>query len=115
LLRRPDGCKLDINFSAQWRVRTEMHVVWKDDAWYVWRPDGMKHRPNGWNRGQMSFRKGWHDRLDGWQGTDFFDLSRSAESSESALNSGILVYNIFLRSLSYLMDLYLLSQLFVLW
>jgi hypothetical protein len=47
LLKRSDGYKLDRTFLAQWRVRTEMHVVWTDDAWSDWRPDGMARRPNG--------------------------------------------------------------------
>jgi hypothetical protein len=54
----PDGCKLDKNFSTQWRVRT-------DDAWSDWRPDGMAHRPDGWNSGQIGVQTAWLDRLDG--------------------------------------------------
>jgi hypothetical protein len=42
-----------------------MHVVRTDDAWSDWRPDGMAHRPNEWNNGQMGVRTGWLDRLDG--------------------------------------------------
>jgi hypothetical protein len=60
-----DGCKLDRNFSTQWRVWTEMHVVRTDDAWSNWHPDGMSRRPDGWNSGQMGVRKGWLDRADG--------------------------------------------------
>jgi hypothetical protein len=58
LLSCSDGCKLDRNFSTQWRVRSEMHVVRTDDAWSDWRPDG-------WNSGQMGVRTGWLDRPDG--------------------------------------------------
>jgi hypothetical protein len=47
LLRRLDGSKLDRNFSTQWRVRTEMHVVRIDDAWSDWRSNGMARRPDG--------------------------------------------------------------------
>jgi hypothetical protein len=65
LLRCPDECKLDRNFSTQWRVRTKMHVVRTDDAWSDWRPDGMARRPNGWNSGQMGVWTGWLDRPDG--------------------------------------------------
>jgi hypothetical protein len=65
LLRRPDGCKLDRNFSTQWRVQTEMHVVRTDDAWSDWRSDGMALRPDGWNSCQMGVRTGWLDRPDG--------------------------------------------------
>jgi hypothetical protein len=65
LLKRSDGYKLDRTFLAQWRVRTEMHVVWTDDAWSDWRPDGMSRRPDGWNSGQMGVRTGWLDRPDG--------------------------------------------------
>jgi hypothetical protein len=53
LLRRPDECKLDRNFSTQWRGRTEMHVVRTDDAWSDWHSDGMACRPDEWNSGQM--------------------------------------------------------------
>jgi len=65
LLRRLDGSKLDRNFSTQWRVRTEMHVVRIDDAWSDWRSNGMARRPDGWNSGQMGVRMGWLDRPDG--------------------------------------------------
>jgi hypothetical protein len=65
LLRRPDGCKLDRNFSTQWRVQTEMHVVRTDDAWSDWRSDGMALRPDGWNSCQMGVRTGCLDRPDG--------------------------------------------------
>jgi hypothetical protein len=54
LLKRPDGCKLDRTFSTQWRVRTERHVVWTDDAWSVWSLDGMARRPDGWNSDRWS-------------------------------------------------------------
>jgi hypothetical protein len=33
-----------------------MNVVRMDDAWSDWRPDGMVHRPDGWNSGQMGVR-----------------------------------------------------------
>jgi len=72
-----------------------MHVVWTDDAWSDWCPDGMVRRPDGWNSGQMGVRTGWLNRSDGWQGTEIFDLSRSVKYSKSALNSGIHVYSIF--------------------
>jgi hypothetical protein len=49
LMKHPDRCKLDRTFSTQWRVRTERHVVRMDDAWFVWSPDGMARRPDGWN------------------------------------------------------------------
>jgi len=67
LLTCSDGCKLDRNFSTQWRVQTEMniHVVWTDDAWFDWRSDGMARRPDGWNSGQMGVQTGWLDRPDG--------------------------------------------------
>jgi hypothetical protein len=65
LLSRSDGYKLDKNFSTQWRVRTEMHVVQTDDAWCVWGPDGMTRRPDGWNSGQMGVRTVWLDCPDG--------------------------------------------------
>jgi hypothetical protein len=42
-----------------------MHVIRTDDTWSAWHPDGMTRRPDGWNRGQMSVRTDWHDRLDG--------------------------------------------------
>jgi hypothetical protein len=58
LLRLPNGCKLDRNFSKQWRVRT-------DDAWFDWCSDGMARLPDGWNSGQMGVRTGWLDRPDG--------------------------------------------------
>jgi hypothetical protein len=51
LLKRLDKCKLDRTFSTQWRVWTERHVVWADDAWSVWHPERMTHRPDGWNSG----------------------------------------------------------------
>jgi hypothetical protein len=85
LLRRPDGCKLDRNFSTQWRVRTKVHVVRTNDAWSDCRPNGMARCPDRWNSGQMCIRTGWLDRPDGWQGTEIFDLSLSAKSSESVL------------------------------
>jgi hypothetical protein len=65
LLKCSDGCKLDRNFSTQWRVRIEMHVVRTDDAWSNLRSDGMARSPDGWNSGQMGVRTGWLDRLDG--------------------------------------------------
>jgi hypothetical protein len=48
LLRRPYGCKLDRNFSTQWRVRTEVHVsgrmmlglIGVRTVWHVVRTDG---------------------------------------------------------------------------
>jgi hypothetical protein len=58
LLRRQDGCKLDRNFSTQWRV-------WTDDAWSDWRSDGMARRPDGWNSGQIGVRTRWLDCSDG--------------------------------------------------
>jgi len=72
LLRCLDGWKLDRNFSTQWRVRMEMHVVRTDDAWSDWRSDGMACRSDVWNSGQMGVRTGWLDRSDGWQGTEIF-------------------------------------------
>jgi hypothetical protein len=30
-----------------------MHVVKTDDAWFVWHPNGMARRPDGWNSGQI--------------------------------------------------------------
>jgi hypothetical protein len=63
LLRRLDGCNLNRNFSTQWRVRTEAHVVRTeahvvrtDDAWSNWRSDGMARSQDGWNNGQMGVR-----------------------------------------------------------
>jgi hypothetical protein len=43
----------------------EMHVIRTDDAWCVWRLNGMKRRPDGWKSGQMGVRTGWHGRPDG--------------------------------------------------
>jgi hypothetical protein len=43
----------------------EMHIIRTDDAWCVWRLNGMKRRPDGWNSGQMGVRTGWHGRPDG--------------------------------------------------
>jgi hypothetical protein len=60
LLSRPDGCKLDRNFSNQWRVQTEMHVVRMDVAWSVWHLEGMALRPDEWNSWHMGVRMGWH-------------------------------------------------------
>jgi hypothetical protein len=34
------------------------------------RPDGMARRTDRWNSKQMSVQTGWHDRLDGWTGTE---------------------------------------------
>jgi hypothetical protein len=65
-----------------------MHVVRTDDAWSDWRPEGMVRRPDRWNSGQIGVRAGWHDPLDGWQGTENFSLESSAESSDITLNSG---------------------------
>jgi hypothetical protein len=65
LLSRPNGCKLDRNFSTQWRVRMEMHVVRMDDARCVWHPNGMTRCPDGWNSGQMGVWMGWHSLPDG--------------------------------------------------
>jgi hypothetical protein len=42
-----------------------MYVVQMDDAWPDWRSDGIAHRSNGWNSGQMGVRTGWLDRPDG--------------------------------------------------
>jgi hypothetical protein len=42
-----------------------MHVVRTDDAWSDWHLDGMAHRPDGWNGGQMDVWTGWLDRSDG--------------------------------------------------
>jgi hypothetical protein len=58
-----------------------MHIVRTNDAWSDWRPDGMARRPDGMTRSSV-----W---LTGNRNL------RSAKSSEIALNSGILVYNIF--------------------
>jgi hypothetical protein len=66
-----------------------MYVARTDNAWCVWRLDGMIRRPDGWNSGQMGVLTGWHNRPDGWQGTENFCLESSAKSSDSALNSGI--------------------------
>jgi hypothetical protein len=49
----------------------------------------MARRPDGWNRGQMGVRTGWHDHPDGWQGTENFCLEGSSESFDITLNSGI--------------------------
>jgi len=77
------------NFSTQGKVRTEIHVIWTDDAldrwtsgrydttfgrlvlWTDGRPDGMTRRPNG------------------WQGTKFSDLQTVNNLLEALLNSGI--------------------------
>jgi hypothetical protein len=66
-----------------------MHVVRTDDGWSDWSPDGMVHRPDGWNSGQMGVQTGWHDRPDCWQETENLCLKSSAESSDITLNSGI--------------------------
>jgi hypothetical protein len=50
----------NISFTIQWRVQTKIHIVRTNDAWSIRRPDGMAHRPDGWNCGQMSVRTGWH-------------------------------------------------------
>jgi hypothetical protein len=57
--RRPDGCKLDRTFSTQWRVQTERHVVRTDDAWSVWSPDGMAHRPDWMARSSGRLTGNW--------------------------------------------------------
>jgi hypothetical protein len=59
LLKCPDECKLDRTFSTQWRVRTERHVIRKDDAWSVWSSDGMARLPDVWNNDR------WGSRRDG--------------------------------------------------
>jgi hypothetical protein len=66
-----------------------MHVIQTDDAWSDLRLDGKARRPDGWNNRQMGVRTGWHDRPDGWQGTENLCLESSAESSNITLNSGI--------------------------
>jgi hypothetical protein len=66
-----------------------MHVIWTDDAWSNWRPDGMACHPDGWNSGQIGVWTGWHDRPNDWQGTENFCLESSVESSNITLNSGI--------------------------
>jgi hypothetical protein len=48
------------SFTIQWRVRTEIHIVRTNDAWFVGRPDGMARCLDGWNCGQMRVRMGWH-------------------------------------------------------
>jgi hypothetical protein len=51
--------------------------------------------PDGWNSGQMGVRTGWHVVRMADKESEIFYLLRSAESSENALSSGIIVYNIF--------------------
>jgi hypothetical protein len=81
LLKRPDGCKLYRNFSTQWRVRTEVHVV--RTVWRVVRTYGTVVRwasgRDGRSSGLLTGNRNLH----------------SAKSSESALNNEIPVYSIF--------------------
>jgi len=72
LLRRLDGCKLEQLLLEIVKVRTEIYFVRTNDAWSIGRLDSMVRRPDGWNSGQMGVQTGWHDRPDGWQGTEDF-------------------------------------------
>jgi hypothetical protein len=49
---------LDVVRTSCRDVWTEIHVVRTNDARFVRRPDGMAHRPDGWNCGQISVRTG---------------------------------------------------------
>jgi hypothetical protein len=69
------------SFSIQWRVRTERYVV--RTGWHVVRTDGTVDRWASWRDDTSS------GRLIGNQNSSIF----SAESSENALTSGILVYS----------------------
>jgi hypothetical protein len=92
LLRRPDGCKLDRTFSTQWMVRAEMHVVWTDGVWSVWRPDGMTRRPNGWNSDRWASGRDdtSSERLTG---------NRKSSDSKALLNSWIHVKHLLQTSI----------------
>jgi hypothetical protein len=48
------------SFTIQRRVRTEIHIVQTNDAWFVGHLDGMARRQDGWSCGQISVRTGWH-------------------------------------------------------
>jgi hypothetical protein len=61
------------SFSMQWRVRTEIYVVWTNDARFVWASGryGMSSRQmEQWTDERLD---GMTRRSDGWQGSDFFD------------------------------------------
>jgi hypothetical protein len=66
-------------------VRTCCWVVRTDASWIETSRHNVGSERKCTSSGRM---EQWSDgRPDGWQGTEIFDLSRSAKSSESALNS----------------------------
>jgi len=61
-----------------------MHVVRTDDAWSVWRSDGMVRRPDRWASGRDGMIVRTADR-----DSENFCLESSAESSGMLLNNEI--------------------------
>jgi hypothetical protein len=85
------GRLIDISFIGTWKESETVRVLRgvRTCCWNVECPDGETRRADGWcfdcleserygtssermEQWQMDVRTGWLDRLDGWQGTDFW-------------------------------------------
>jgi hypothetical protein len=87
------------SFLIQWRVRTKIHVIRTDYAWYVWLSDGMARCPDGWNSRHMSDRTGWHVVLTADREPILLTCNQY-RISEILLNSGFPVKSIFTYKLT---------------